>query len=264
MKTALTFIAALLISASMNHCLAQGGSFGNAGMNGPPVTPRDLSAFQNIVNINGQDGFYLKKDLYLNDSYTIIDGDKVLGIPFLYIDWLPGALTTPDGRVYSDYTFKYNVHDQTVSFLNGKDSLEVNEDIKEFTLKVKAGDSMITSRFISSSQFGKGKTTYYEVLLDNEEGQLLKTNQKVVASLSSGVITSSSKKYLKLESVYFYYDKTTKKLIKIKPGTDIRSLLHLSEEEAKQLNTGMYDMANEQDVIQLMKAYFAKKKLKGF
>lgn len=259
MKKALQKLLFLLAVIASADCAAQGS------MNGPAVAPRDLSAYQNIVNINGQDGFYLKKDLYLTDSYTIIDGEKVMGIPFLYMNWFSGTLTTPDGRVYTDYTFKYNVQNQTVSFINGTDSMEVNEEIKEFTLNVKSGDSVIKSRFIHSSQFGgKGKPAYYEVLLDNANGQLLKTNQKVVASMANGVITSSTRKYLKLESAYFYYDKSTKKLTRIKPTTDIAALLHLSEQEAKELNINLYDLSKEEDVIALMKAYFEKKKLKAF
>ncbi|MET0393114.1 MAG: hypothetical protein ABW019_08220, partial [Chitinophagaceae bacterium] len=250
----------LLLAATVAARSAAQGS-----MNGPPVTPRDLSAYQNIVNINGQDGFYLKKDLYLTDTYTIIDGERVMGTPFLYITWLSGTLTTPDGRVYTDYTFRYNVRDQTISFLNGTDSLEVNEEIKEFTLNVKSGDSVVRTRFLSSAQVGsKGKPVYYEVMLDDANGQLLKSNEKVVASLSSGLLTTSSRKYLKLESTCYYYDKVKKKLTKIRPSTDIAALLQLSEQQAKELNISTYDLTSEEEVLRLIKAGLEKKKLKAF
>jgi hypothetical protein len=256
----------LLLSGAFlysNTCIAQGINPNNS-MQGPAVGPRNVSAFQSIVTINGQDGFYLKKDLYLTTSYTVIKGQKVAGIPFLFMEWNNGILTTPDGRVYSDYKFKYNVYDQTVFFLNGKDSLEVNEEIKEFTLKIPVADSIITSRFIHSSQFHKGDPVYYEVLLDNDKGQLLKTNQKVVANAESNLLTTQTKKYLKLESAYFYFDKKTKKIAKIRAYGNFASVLGLSEQEAKELQVDSFDPSKEEDVIRLFKKYFEKKGLKGF
>ncbi|MEO5563469.1 MAG: hypothetical protein ABIR18_08540 [Chitinophagaceae bacterium] len=231
-----------------------------SGMSGPPVAPRDLSAFQNVVNINGQDGFYLKKDLYLTESYTIISGRKVLGIPFLFMNWLDGVLTTPDGRVYSDYKLKYNVQNQTISFLNGKDSLEVNEEIKEFTLKFVNGDSVITTRFVHSGQYQKGKSLYYEVLFDSEDGQLLKANQKVVASLSEGIIGGDSKKSLKLESELFYFDKKTKKISKVTPSSNIGYILHLNEQETTELSANAVNTSNEEEVIKFLKRYSERAK----
>lgn len=234
-------------------------------MNGPPVLPRDLSAYQNIVNINGQDGFYLKKDLYLVDNITIIDGQRVLGIPFLFLEWQDGSLTTPDGRVYTDYKYKYNVENQTISFLNGKDSMEANEEIKEFTLKVIKKDSVITVRFVHGNQYQKkiNAPFYYEILLDNEKGQLLKLNKKVVATVGDGLLASRTTKYLKLEPSYFYYDKQSKKLTRIKETTDISSLLQLTEEEKKELHADTFDFGNEENTIKFFKQYFDRK-LKAF
>jgi hypothetical protein len=179
----------------------------------------------------------------------------VLGVPFLFINWLDGVLTTPDGRVYSDYKLKYNVQNQTVSFLNGRDSLEVNEEIKEFTLKFVYGDSAITTRFVHSSQYQKGKSLYYEVLFDSEEGQLLKANQKVVASLADGIIGGDSKKYLKLESEYFYFDKKTKKMTKVTPSGSMSYILHLNEQQANELGANSVDLSNEEEVIKFLKRY---------
>lgn len=236
------------------------------GMSGPPVSPRDNSPFQNLVNINGQDGFYLKKDLYLVDYYTIIDGQRVLGIPFLFPEWLEGSLTTPDGRVYTDYKYKYNVENQTVSFLNKQDSLEVNENIKEFTLKYVNKDSVIQLRFVNSNQYPKkgNPTGYFEVLLDDPRGQLLKLNKKVVANSSDGIISNGSRKYLKAEPSYFYYDKTTKKMHKIKENTDITSVLPVTKENAEEMHLDTFDLSMEDNIIRLFKSYFEQSKLKGF
>jgi len=228
-------------------------------MSGPPVTARDASPYQNIVNINGTDGYYLKKDMYLIDYYTIIDGQRVVGLPYLFADWLNGTLTTPDGRIYTDYKYKYNVQNQSITFLNGTDSMETNEEIKEFTLKIPRADSMITARFIRANQLKDGKPFYYEVLLDSDKGQLLKTNTKVIGTLDNGILATQTKRCLKLESEYYYFDKTKNKLTKIKPSTDLKSLLHLTDEQAAGLHTETFDTTDEQNLLTFFKNYFQKK-----
>jgi hypothetical protein len=231
---------------------------------GPPVAPRDLSAFNNIVNINGQDGFYLKKNLYLTDLTTNVDGQSVLGTPFLFWEWFSGVLTLTDGRKYDSYKFRYNVYNQTVSFLNGKDSLDVDEIISEFVLNIPHGDSIITSRFVSADQYKKERTPfYYEVLLDNDKGQLLKTNKKVITSENKDGIMSNTggRKYFNLIFSYFYYDKTTKKLTRIKPdGSNVAAVLGLSEQAAGDLNIGNVDFSMEDQLVKFLKSYFEKAK----
>jgi hypothetical protein len=235
------------------------------GMSGPPVGARDASAFQNLVNINGQDGFYLKKDLYLVNYVTIINGQRVMGIPFLFPEWLEGSLTTPDGRVYTEYKYKYNVQNQTISFMGGTDSLEVNEDIKEFTLKYVMKDSAIQLRFVHSNQYQKnGASVYYEVLADDPKGQLLKLNKKVVANTGDGIIANRTSKYLKAEPSYFYYNKSTKKLQKIKENSDMRSILSIPEENVAEMNIDTFDLSREDNIIRLIKLYFEKARLKVF
>ena len=115
-------------------------------------------------------------------------------------------------------------------------------------------------------QYQKGKPFYYEVLIDNEKGQLLKTNQKVVATADeSGLIAQQTTKYMKLEAAYFYYGKKTKKLTKIKQTTDMKDVLHLSPQDATDMNIdNTFDASNEENLIKLLKKYFEKAKLKGF
>jgi hypothetical protein len=256
-KFILPAFIAVFLSANYSH---------SQSMNGPPVAPRDLSAYQNVVNINGQDGFYLKKDLYLVDHFSFIDGQRVLGIPFLFNEWFGGSLTTPDGRVYTDYKYKYNVENQTLHFLNDKDSMEVNEEIKEFTLKVIKKDSVISVRFVHGNQYEKrvNRPVYYEVLLDTDKGQLLKLNRKVVTNVGDGILASRTTKYLKLEPLYYYYDKKTKKLHKIRDTSDISSILQLSEEDKNELHADTFDFGNEENTLRFFKLYFERQKLKGF
>lgn len=250
-------IASILLLFAINSS-AQGS------MNGPLMTPRDLSAYQNFVNINGQDGFYLKKDLYLVDKYTIIDGQRVLGIPFLFDEWNEGTLTTPDGRAYTDYKFKYNAENQTVFFKNGTDSMEANEDIKDFVLKVKKDDSIFSVRFVNAVIYHKTiRPLYYEVLLDNERAQVLKLNKKVVRDMGDGPIAPQTRKYLNLEPTYFYYDKQTKKFQKVKSTVNIVSFLKLTDEEAKELYADTFDFSHEENTVRFFKLYHEYKKRKG-
>jgi hypothetical protein len=239
------------------------GQLNSGGMNGPAVAPRDFSFGQNIVTINGSDGFYLKKDLYLI-NYTVIDGHKVLGIPFLFIDWLNGTLITPDGRTYPDYKLKYNAYNQTVSFLNGTDSMEVNEPVKEFTLKTVHDDSVITSRFTHSSNYKKTKSFYYEILVDGDKGQLLKTNQKTIVSGGDGIIAPKTTQYLNLEWEYYYFEKKSKKITRIRPNSDMKLVLGVTDEIAKEINLDSFEITNEQSLMALFSNYFNKAKIKGF
>jgi hypothetical protein len=268
MKKNFLLIIVLVCSATLvyGQLSGNGPSLSHAvGMGGPPVTARDMSSFNNLVNINGEDGFYLKKDLYLIDYCTIINGEKVLGLPFLFADWLNGTISTPDNRLYTDYKLKYNTQNQTVFFLNGTDSLDVNEEIKEFTLKDVLKDSIITLKFVNANQYQHtSKPLYYELLLDNERGQLLKANTKVVTTSGDGILAARTMKYLNLQSTYFYFDKKTKKLTRIRPNSDMRSVLTLSEENGKELNLETYDISQESELLSLMKHYFEKAKLKGF
>lgn len=250
----------LLLAASCYTVFAEAQS-----MNGPPVAPRDVSAYTNLVNINGQDGFYMKKDLYAISSYTIIDGQRVLGFPFLYYEWQTGSITTPDGRVYTDYGIKYNVQNQTISFKSGKDSLEANEEIKEFTLNVPLNDTLLSStKFVNANQYQRSnQALYYEIVLEDEKGQLLRTNQKVVATDALD-LASKSQKYLKLERNYLYFDKQKKKLYKIKPATNVRTMLNLTDEQETAMQLKQYDLSKEEDIIAMMRAYQEKTRLKAF
>jgi hypothetical protein len=225
-------------------------------MQGPPVAPRIPQAYGVVVNINGEDGFYLRKDLHLSDASTIINGQRVLGTPFLYYEWLNGFISTPDGRVYN-YPLRYDVSNQNVYFTLNSDSMQVNEEIKEFILEVVTGDSLVRSRFVNANQYKKeSRTFYYEVLLESDKGQLLKLNNKVVATLNDELLASNAKKYFKLEASYFYYDKITKKIARIKPGgSNIPALLNLNQEQASSIQIVNNDLSNEAELIKIFSTY---------
>ena len=209
-----------------------------------------------ITQMTGEEEFRRKYNTYFDEYSVIVKGKRVLGTPWLVPDWMNGSLTTPDNRVYTIYKLKYDALNQAVFFLNGKDSLEVNEDIKEFSLTIKAPDTTIVTRFISSNQYQtEKKAFYYEVIIDNSMGQLLKTNQKVVTEASNGLPAYDGKKVLAIESEYFYYDKASKKLIKIKVnGSNLKEVL--KPEVTSQIDFTKYIFNNEDDLNNFFLKYF--------
>src|SRR5262249_10588551 len=118
-------------------------------------------------------------------------------------------------------------------------------------------------RFVNANQYKKERTPfYYEVLVDDEKGQLLKLNKKVIATESKeDVLSTQGKKYFNLVFSYYYYDKATKTITKIKPdGSNINSILNLTPEKANDLGVSSFDCSKEGDIIGLIKLYFKKAK----
>lgn len=224
------------------------------------VRPPDPSPYRMILTINPQDGAYLRKDLGNINEATQINGETVQGTPFFLDTWVNGELTTLDGRIYN-FPFRYNAYRQVVNFVNGKDTLDVTDAIKKFSLYSQVGDTAIQLQFVNASQYKKeNKTFYYQVVLDNEKGQLLKTNQKIIRSLTEGLLAAQGKKYFDLSSDYFYYDRTTKKLIKIKTdGSNLGQILKTDGNDLKN-----YNFSDEEDIIKFFSNYFQNNKAKSF
>jgi hypothetical protein len=200
---------------------------------------------------------FSKKYLMYFDQYSaVVNGQRVMGIPFLYHEWFNGTITTADGRLFNGYKLKYDIFSQAVHFLSGKDSLEVNDEIKDFVLQVAEGETVTPLKFVNANNYKKEKTIfYYQVLIDEQKGQLLKANKKIVAEMSSGLPAYEGQKYFKEEFVYYYYDKTSQKISKVKAdGSNLPALLQLSSDRAKQLELLMGNSGG--DLITMLKPYF--------
>jgi hypothetical protein len=242
----------LLIAAlTCVQCVAQHGYYGSY------VPPYDRSPNHLILTINPQDGAYLKKDLGQTDLSTDIRGEKVLGIPFLVWEWSSGTITTDDGRIYS-YPLRYDVYKQAVSFLNGKDSLEIADPIKEFTLDIALQDTAIHLHFINASQFGKEKRIFfYQVIVDGKNGQLLKSNRKVVKSLTDGLLEEKGHKYFDLQGSYFYYDARLKKITKLDAkGTNVKEIEGVKSNQKLLTQLNSFDLSNDEELIRFFRLYF--------
>ena len=218
-----------------------------------------------LVHVSGREWFKDRSIIYFVNEFYIIDNRKVRGTPFLYRNWYGGTVITAKGDSYSNYKLKYNVFNQTIFFSNGRDSLEVNEDVKEFTLVVHENkpESDTVFRFINGSQFknNKDKTTnYYEILLETEKGKLVKLNKKSVVEESTGLPSAEGTMVFKLETSFYYYDINAGKFSRIKAnGSNIADILKLDKEKEKSLTLDSYDFTQESQLIELFKKFFLKK-----
>lgn len=224
-----------------------------------PVPMKPIDARQQVENLNGDNQHYSRNDLSLENS-MIIKGDRVFGTPFLYDEWIDGTIVTADGRTYY-YKTRYNVYenDQIISYMYGKDSMDVNEEIKGFSLQVPVNaDSVRNIQFVSANQYQHEKSTfYYEVVLDNEKGQLLRANKKVIATADNGVLSVAGKKVFSLKSTFYYFDKSTKKIYKIRSdGSNVRELLNLDKNNQGNISPESYDFNKGEDIISFFTYYF--------
>lgn len=225
----------------------------------PNITPDRPNPFQvPMNNTPNSEWFKDRKTMYFLDQFYVIEGRQVYGSPFLMQSWHTGSVTTADGRVFNGYKLKYNAYHQTVYFSNGADSLEVNEEIREFTIDAVYPDTTIHARFINGNQFRKEKkTVYYEVLLDNPRGQLLKLNRKIVTTPEKGVNSVEGRKIFQLEVAYFYFDKQKKAFTEIKPnGSNVVSVLQLDPATKDSLQPENVNFLLEPEVINFFQRYF--------
>lgn len=242
----------LLTFCCCKSIIAQHGFYGTF------VPPFDRSPNHLILTINPQDGAYLKKDLGLTDYTTEINGEKILGTPVLLYEWANGTLTTANGNTYN-YPLRYNVYQQLVSFVIEKDTLDITDEIKSFSLAINVNDTAVTLQFVNANQYKhEAKTFYYQVILDYSKGQLLKTNYKTIASLTSGLLSSKGSKYFELKSEYYYYDKGSNKIVKItSDSTNVKKMLKLDDMSAEKTKVDSYDFTNDEELIKFFKLYFA-------
>ena len=249
MKTALL---ACVLTCSF-YCYSQS--------NIPPVAvPPQNVPYATKVNLTTDDEWFKDRRVnhYWEDSY-VINGRRVFGSPFLYHDWETGEITTADGRLYTGYKLKYDAFNQVVYFTNGTgDSLQVDEEIKEFKLTVVYPDTVINCRLVNANQFKKEKKSfYYEVLLDDAAGELLKYNKKIVADADKSMPAYEGKKFFDLEVSFFYYDKKNNSINPIKAnGSNITAILNLDDNLKNRLKPEGYDFSVEANIVSFFRQYF--------
>lgn len=216
-----------------------------------PLVPQSAPTNLPISNVSNQELFKDRSKIYFDEGFYMIDGRKVSGSPFLYRNWEKGTITIADGRVFSGYRIKYNAFHQTVYFHNGTDSLEVDDEIREFSMFIQNGDSVVKYTFVNASQLKpEKKPLYYELIADKTDYQLYKLNKKFVAEASKTIPVAEGRKIFDLELSYFYFNRKSKKLTRIRSNSsNLAEILGITREKLTELKPENYDFSNEADII---------------
>ena len=193
------------------------------------------------------------------DKVYTSGSDDVHGSPYLYEEWNKGSLILVDGRTFDNYLFRYDAFHQTLHFKAGNDSLEVIDPVAEFTLLSSQKDSVYKYRFVTSSRFWKkDPNVFYEVLYEDEQGMLLKKNKKIVTRNTGNLPGMGEKKFFDLELTHYYFDKSSKKLDKLKlDGSNLLALLN-AEDLRDKIIAKELKLMNEDDRIKIVKMARAK------
>ena len=144
-----------------------------------------------------------------NSTQTITNNEKITGEPFFVNDWNKGLVVLENGNTYNNYLLKYNTNNQTLLFLSGKESMEINEKVKEFVLLI---NGVRPIHFINANVFTTKTKGYFETVGDNTECQLLKLNKKIGQSISEKLTNLNEAKSFENTSEYYIFDKTENKL----------------------------------------------------
>jgi hypothetical protein len=173
------------------------------------------SGLNNATNFNFFSIEVDRRNFVNSTTWYFIDNKKVYGSPFLYDVWYQGTILMADSVEYSQYKVKYNCFTQELSFSDGKDSLIVDKEVAGFSINV-ADDSKVFN-FVNGKQYGEKKgNKYYEVLANNAYGAYVRFNTKEMVSNSTTIATSQSDQKFQYKFDYKYYNKITKKFIKVK------------------------------------------------
>jgi len=195
------------------------------------------------------------RGLVLFNKTYVVNGRNVVGSPFLYEDWLQGKIVTIDGRVFDGYQIKYNAYHQTLFFKSGKDSLEVNEAVKNFVLLTNYNKEVKLLSFDFFEKIPKlNNPLFLELLYDGEKGKLYKFNKKIVTSLSRDLPNSTENLVFDLKHSYFYFNKKDKKLQALKDDfSNIETLFKPSAQALLSLKTVNMDFKEEANLINYIK-----------
>ena len=194
------------------------------------------------------------------DEVLSLNGKKVTGSVFLYQQWHDGNIITADGEFYTGYKLKYDAYNQSVYFLKENESLEIEQKIKQFSLVVPENGKMETYTFLHSDEIKKGrKPFYYEVLVENDMGYLLKLSQKKVVEAQKGLPVADGTKALSLDVTYYYFDKNARLLTRLNAnGSNIKDALNIKGDE---IRTEGYDFTNELSLKEFFISFFSKRKM---
>lgn len=148
-----------------------------------------------------------------NGSQTFTKGEKITGEPFFINEWLKGTVILQNGETYNRYQLKYNTYNQTLLFLNGKESIEIDQPINEFML---LAEGVRPVYFIRADAYNTKQKGYFERVSDLPQCQLLRLNKKTSESVSPMLTALNDSKTFENSSDFFIFDKSLNKLTSYK------------------------------------------------
>ena len=160
-----------------------------------------------------------------NSVKTITNGETISGTPFLIEEWKKGIIVLENGEKHESYSLKYDVYNQTILALNRKETIEIDQKVKEFILIIALQKQI---RFINASVFNVKQKNFYELVIETDKCLLLKLNKKIAESNSEKFTNLTESKEFKTESEYFIFDKELKKMTPYKKAdTKFKSLFEI-------------------------------------
>jgi hypothetical protein len=198
---------------------------------------------------------------YKSGQYYVIGNHRVIGSPFLLGRvYKESTLQLKDGRSIVGVELLYDTYNQVLQFVNGKDTMELVDPVKEFSIMypVENGkEATVKTNFINADQFGKGKIKgYFQELTDGKKAALLKLYSNRISDIPYNSIASE---YMMFEQFVEYYVYTTdKKLHKLKLNyPDVVKALDKDKRIEEYLSTNQPNLAEEAQIIKLIDFYNA-------
>ena len=180
---------------------------------------QSINAQSSVVNI------YNINDSKQNKTETYTNLEKISGQPFFTNDWRKGTVILENGNTYDSYLLKYNTNNQTLLLQQGKESIEIEQKIKEFYLDV---DKYSKLHFINANIYSLNLKGYFEVVDDNKDCRLLRFNKKTGESNSEKFTNLTESKTFQNTIDYFIFNKSLNKFSSYKKADPkLKSLYEL-------------------------------------
>ena len=170
-----------------------------------------INIFGSISNISAQVSvinIYNINDSRQNKTETIINSEKISGQPFFIDEWCKGTVVLENGKIYDNYLLKYNIYNQTLLFQQGKESIEIDQQVKEFFFEI---NNLVKFHFLKGSIYNTKQTGFFELVDDNKECQLLRLNKKVGVPNSEKFTNITESKAFQNTIEYFIFNKLLNK-----------------------------------------------------
>ena len=179
----------------------------------------NASAQSSVVNI------YNINDSKQNKIETYTNTEKISGQPYLTNEWSSGTVVLENGDTYNSYLLKYNTNNQTLLMQQGKECIEIEQHIKEFSLDINKHSRV---QFINANIYSQNLKGYFEVVDDNKDCRLLRLNKKTGESNSEKFTNLTESKTFQNTIEYFIFNKSLKKFTTYKKADSfLKSLYEL-------------------------------------